>query len=131
MHYSRCNCYTGNDRADRCYGYSIQAHLGLIILSVGLGILSVVLLYLLFEGILNKAFTCFNNKTEPIKDSTHTCGDVVTVSEIDNEEDKTGKQEDDGSGRFRRTHCWACAVKDMSRRKNSKAPFHWGHSHRH
>ncbi|KAH3689784.1 hypothetical protein DPMN_194679 [Dreissena polymorpha] len=112
MHYSACDCVVAERRQDRCFQYSRNKHAGYGFLSAIAGIMTAILLYILFDAISNKTLCCYQKtnmvqmeKTIPEnKVELH----VVEPTEPEPEVETPEKLE---APRIRKHHCWACEVK--------------------
>lgn len=110
MHYSDCDCVVADRRQDICYQYSRNKHAGYGFLSVIVGIITAILLYLFFDSIFNKSFCCYQTKNMVETNTTIPENNVEPVEAIkpEPEVETLNKLE---APRIRKHHCWACEVK--------------------
>ncbi|XP_052259635.1 fibropellin-1-like [Dreissena polymorpha] len=112
MHYSACDCVVAERRQDRCYQYSRSKHAGYGFLSAIAGIITAILLYILFDAISNKTLCCYQKTNMVQMEKTIPENKVVLhVVEPTEPEPKVETLEKLEAPRIRKHHCWACEVK--------------------
>lgn len=106
MRYSDCNCAIGNMRQELCSTFTMKKSIGFSFLGILLGILTSVLLYLLFDGIFNRHLLCFHDKAA--KNKKPSKGDRRAIPNYEGI-----------AHAYRHQNCYGChftqAVVDMSR----------------
>lgn len=138
MHYSDCKCLFGNERREICYPYNQNKGVGYGFLGTVLGIVTSILMYILFEGVFGKSLACFqklliNTPARPKLDTSAFPEVFKRINESYNSIDEDDCKFDEKKcgqitnsyltrGTFHSRHCYAC--REKVEKTNHLVPTH-------